>query len=195
MIWYTLDPHEKQDRKTGFPFLPMIYIPQKPHQKNWTGSNSNLPGGRVYSKKARLPNDWTQELYGITLNRYSDAGNALRVISFYRRSEKAVSHRDLYAPKRFFSRNTAPKSHGRRQPCRGFLPCLAKKSITLECFAVLKLRFFLTNNLRGRRNTGCISRTMDSLWGKRFLQNRVNPYVSPPKRALLYFAWLSVQCG
>ena len=94
--------------------------------------------------------------------------------------EKAVSHRDLYAPKRFFSRNTAPKSHGRRQPCRGFLSCLAEKSISLECFAVLKLRFFLTNNLRGRRNTGCISRTMDSLWGKRFLQNRVNPYVRPP---------------
>ena len=93
---------------------------------------------------------------------------------------KAVSHRDLYAPKRFFSRYTAPKSHGRRQPCRDFLSCLAEKSASLECFAVLKLRFFLTNNLRGRRNTGCISRTMDSLWGKRFLQNRVNPYASPP---------------
>ena len=105
--------------------------------------------------------------------------------------QKAVSHRDLYAPKRFFSRNTAPKSHGRRQPCRGFLSCLAEKSISLECFAVLKLRFFLTNNLRGRRNTGCISRTMDSLWEKRFLQNRVNPYVSPPKGVCFFIVDLA----
>ena len=32
----------------------------------------------------------------------------------------------------------------------------------------------------GRRNTLCIPRTMDALWGERFTQNRVNPYVSPP---------------
>jgi hypothetical protein len=54
----------------------------------------------------------------------------------------------------------------------------------LECFAVLNLRFLLTGISRGRRNTGCISRTMDFLWGKRFIQNRVKPYVSPPKLLL-----------
>ena len=57
---------------------------------------------------------------------------------------KADSHRDLYALKRIFSRNTASKNHGRRQPCRDSLFCLTGKSLTLECLAVLKLRFFLT---------------------------------------------------
>ena len=91
------------------------------------------------------------------------------------RPQRAASYRELYAPKRIFSYNTTSKNHGRRQPCRGFLSCLAEKSSALECFAVLKVRFFLTRTSRGRRNTGCISRTMDSLWGKRFLQNHVNP--------------------
>jgi hypothetical protein len=50
----------------------------------------------------------------------------------------------------------------------------------LECFAVLNLRFLLTGISRERRNTVCISSTMDFLWGKRFIQNRVNPYVNPP---------------
>ena len=93
---------------------------------------------------------------------------------------KAGSHRDLYAPNRIFFHNTSSKSHGRRQPCRGFLSCLAQESLALECCAVLKERFFLTGISRGCRNTGCISRTMDFLWGKRFFQNRVNPYGIPP---------------
>ena len=79
----------------------------------------------------------------------------------------ATSHRDLYAPNRLFSRNTALKSHGRRQPCRGFLSCLAEKPLTLECFAVLRIRFFLTGVSRERRNTVCISRTMDFSVGKK----------------------------
>ena len=97
---------------------------------------------------------------------------------------KAGIHRDLYAPNRFFSLNTAPKNHGRRQPCRDFLSCLAGKFLALACFAVLKPRFFLAEISRGSRNTFCISRTMDFLRGKRFLQNRVNPYGHPPKRCL-----------
>ena len=55
---------------------------------------------------------------------------------------RAASLGDLYAPKRIFSCNTASKCHSRRQPCRGILSCLAEKSLTLECFAVLKVRFF-----------------------------------------------------
>jgi hypothetical protein len=62
------------------------------------------------------------------------------------RNLRAASHRDLHAPKRLFFRNTALKIHGRRQPCRGFSSCLAEKSLALECFAVLKVRFFLTGN-------------------------------------------------
>jgi len=94
---------------------------------------------------------------------------------------KADSHRDSYAPKRVFSHNTATKNRGRRQPCHGFLPCLAEKSFALECFAVLRRRFFPRASsmavgilcvFRGQR-------TM--LWGKRLAQNCVNPYVSPPK--------------
>ncbi|MBR2422829.1 MAG: hypothetical protein IKB09_10885, partial [Oscillospiraceae bacterium] len=46
---------------------------------------------------------------------------------------KAGAHRDLYAPKWIFSRNTASKCHGRRQPCRGILLCLAGNSLILEC--------------------------------------------------------------
>ena len=88
---------------------------------------------------------------------------------------KAVSLRDLYAPNRIFFRNTASKIHGRRQPCRGLLSCLAGKPLVLECFAVLNGRFLFAGTFRGRRNTLCISRMMDFLWGKRFLQNRINP--------------------
>ena len=97
--------------------------------------------------------------------------------------QRAAFHRDLYAPNRLFSRNTASKNHSRRQPCRGSSLCLAEKSLALECFAVLNGRFLLTGISRGRRNTVCISRTMDFLWGERFVQNRVNPYGKPPKSA------------
>ena len=99
--------------------------------------------------------------------------------------QRADSHRELYAPNRILFRNTAPKNHGRRQPCRGFFACLAKKSLVLECFAVLRGRFFATGAIAGRRNTGCISRQRLWLWRKRFFQNRVNPYVGPPKGAAL----------
>ena len=102
--------------------------------------------------------------------------------------ERAASHRDLYAPKRIFSRNTASKIHGRRQPCRGFFLCLAIKSLALECFAVLRERFFLTGAVAGRRNTVCILRPRRCLWGKRFPQNRVNPYVRPPKAHLFAYS-------
>ena len=88
---------------------------------------------------------------------------------------KAVSLRDLYAPNRIFFRNTASKIPGRRQPCRGLLSCLAGKSLVLECFAVLNGRFLFAGTFRGRRNTGCISRTMNFLRTKRFFQNRANP--------------------
>ena len=94
---------------------------------------------------------------------------------------KAVSLRDLYAPKRIFSRNTATKNHGRRQPCHDFLFCLAEKPLALECFAVLSGRFLPTDTAAGRGNTGCILRPRLRLWGKRFGQNRMNPYGRPPK--------------
>ena len=93
---------------------------------------------------------------------------------------KAVSHRDSYAPKRIFSRNTATKNHGRRQPCHDFLFCLAEKPLALECFAVLSGRFLPTCTAAGRGNTGCILRPRLRLWGKRFGQNRMNPYGRPP---------------
>ena len=88
---------------------------------------------------------------------------------------KEVSLRDLYAPNRIFFRNTASKIHGRRQPCRGLLSCLAGKPLVLECFAVLNGRFLFAGTFRGQRNTGCISRTMNFLRTKRFFQNRANP--------------------
>jgi hypothetical protein len=61
-------------------------------------------------------------------------------------TQKAVSLRDLYAPNRIFFHNTALKSHGRRQPCRDFLSCLAEKSLALECFAVLNRRFLFAGS-------------------------------------------------
>ena len=57
-----------------------------------------------------------------------------------------------------FSPNTATKFLGRRQPCRGILSCLVKKSLVLECFAVLNGRFFFTAATGDRVNTGCIPR-------------------------------------
>ena len=80
---------------------------------------------------------------------------------------KAGTHGDLYAPNWTFSRNTALKTHGRREPCRGFLPCLAEKFLTLECFAVLKVRFLFTGTGGDRRNTLCISRSSAVSVGKK----------------------------
>ena len=88
---------------------------------------------------------------------------------------KAVVLGDLHAPKRIFSSNITSKIHGRRQPCRGFLSYLAEKSLALECLCSFEVKIFSHREVRGRRNTGCISRTMNFLWGKRFLQNRINP--------------------
>ena len=93
---------------------------------------------------------------------------------------KAVAHRDLYAPKRFFSRNTASKSHGRRQPCRGSFLCLAEKPIVLECFAVLNGRFFSAATSALAEILCVFQKRRRKLRGKRFIQNRVNPYAHPP---------------
>ena len=71
---------------------------------------------------------------------------------------RAASYRDLYAPNRFFFPNTAAKCHGRRQPCRGFLSCLVKKTLVLECFAVLNRRFFFSAVTGDRRNTWLYSK-------------------------------------
>jgi len=94
--------------------------------------------------------------------------------------KKAVAHRDLYAPKRFFSRNTASKSHGRRQPCRGSFLCLAEKPIVLECFAVLNGRFFSAATSALAEILCVFQKRRRKLRGKRFIQNRVNPYAHPP---------------
>ena len=64
-------------------------------------------------------------------------------------ARKAVSLRDWYAPNRIFFHNTAIKNHGRCQPSRDFLSCLAEKSLALECFAVLNRRFFVRRKLLG----------------------------------------------
>ena len=81
--------------------------------------------------------------------------------------QRAASHRDLYAPTRIFSCNTALNSHGRRQPCRGSLSCLTEKSRPLECFAVLNRRFFLRGVSGDCRNTICISKSTDAPLGKK----------------------------
>ena len=52
-------------------------------------------------------------------------------------------------------------------------------------------RFFLTGISGERRNTICISSSMDLLWGKRFIQNRVNPYVSPPNGLFLFHKFIN----
>ncbi|MBR5489878.1 MAG: hypothetical protein IKV79_01260, partial [Oscillospiraceae bacterium] len=93
--------------------------------------------------------------------------------------------RDLYAPKCIFSRNTSKKIHGRRQPCHGFFLCLAEKYITLECFAVLNERFFLAATPALTEILCVFQKRRGKLRGKRFIQNRVNPYVRPPKGGFL----------
>ena len=83
MIWYTLDPHEKQDQKTSFPqssddinFSETTLKELNRKQFKTLEVASNLQKVRGYV------NDGTRILNGITLNRYSDLGNELRVISF-----------------------------------------------------------------------------------------------------------------
>jgi len=45
---------------------------------------------------------------------------------------RATFHKKGIASKRHFSRNTSSKSHGRRQPCRGFSSRLASKTSLFE---------------------------------------------------------------
>ena len=59
----------------------------------------------------------------------------------------------------------------------------------MECFAVLTERFFLTGNSTDAEILYVFPRTEDYLWGKRFRQNRVNPYVSPPKSSFFNGQW------
>ena len=68
--------------------------------------------------------------------------------------------------------NTTTKGHDKAIACRGLLSCLAGESLVFGYLAV--------GMSRGRRNTLYISRTMDFLLGKRFLQNRINSQVRPP---------------
>ena len=84
-----------------------------------------------------------------------------------REAIRADSHRDLYAPTRIFSCNTALKSRGRRQPCRGSLSCLTEKSRPLECSAVLNRRFFLRGVSGDCRNTVCILKSAGAPMGKK----------------------------
>ena len=83
---------------------------------------------------------------------------------------RAASHRDLYAPKRTFFRNTASNSHGRRQPCRGYYDLFCRKISRLGVLRSFEVKIFSRGEFRGRRNTGCISRTMDFPWGKDFFK-------------------------
>ena len=90
MIWYTLDPDEKQDRKTDFFQLPKRY------KFLWNENKGIEPGAiqnkirsRVYSVESRgYVNDGTCILNEITLDQLQWLGNKSRVISFYRRSER-----------------------------------------------------------------------------------------------------------
>ena len=93
---------------------------------------------------------------------------------------KAVGHRERSASKRIFSSNTSLKSHGRRQPCRGFSSRLAEKISLFEVLCSFAAKIFSCNELRDRSNTWCIARARRKLQGKRWLQNRINPYGQPP---------------
>ena len=93
---------------------------------------------------------------------------------------KAVGHRDLSASKRTFSSNTSSKSRSRRQPCRGFSSRLAKKISLFEVRCSFAAKIFSCSKLRGCSNTYCIARTRRKRQGKRWLQNRINPYDQPP---------------
>ena len=100
---------------------------------------------------------------------------------------KAVGHRERSASKRIFSSNTASKSSGRRQPCRCFFPCLAEKISLFEVLCSFAAKIFSCNELRERSNTWCIARARRKLRGKRWLQNRINPYGQPPNGSEPFF--------
>ena len=55
-----------------------------------------------------------------------------RNMSIKKRRQRATVHKKGIASKRPFSRNTSSKSHGRRQPCRGFSSRLASKIVLFE---------------------------------------------------------------
>ena len=92
-----------------------------------------------------------------------------------------------------FSPNTATKFHGRRQPCRGILSCLVKKSLVLECFAVLNRRFFFTAATGDRVNTACIPRETGAVVEEKI---HSKPCKSPCESAQdhTFFAFVSGSC-
>ena len=105
--------------------------------------------------------------------------------------QKAVGHRERSASKRLFSSNTASKSSGRRQPCRCFFPCLAEKISLFEVLSRFAAKIFSCNELRERSNTWCIARARRKLRGKRWLQNRINPYGQPPNGGVFSYCWVN----
>ena len=97
-----------------------------------------------------------------------------------RKTHKATQHRDLFAPKGMFFSYTAPSKHGRRQPCRASLSCLSEKHLPWECIAVLNKIFFLSAMPTDAEILCVLQIRWRKLWGKIFIQNRLNPYAVSP---------------
>ncbi|MBR2637195.1 MAG: hypothetical protein IKD34_09190, partial [Oscillospiraceae bacterium] len=76
---------------------------------------------------------------------------------------------------RIFFLNTASKSRGRRQPYHGSFSCLMKKIYRFRVLCSFGNGFFFTAVFGGCSNTGVLQNRRESLWWKRFVQNRVNP--------------------
>ena len=83
MIWYTLDPDEKQDRKTNFPESSDDYKFLRSYTKGIEPEAIQNIGSCVYSVESRgYVNDGTRILNEITLDKLQWLSNESRVISF-----------------------------------------------------------------------------------------------------------------
>ena len=80
-----------------------------------------------------------------------------------------------------FFRNTALSKLGRRQPCRASLSCLSEKHLPWECVAVLNKIFFLAAMPTDAGILCVLQIRWRQLWGKIFIQNRLNPYAVSPR--------------
>ena len=118
---------------------------------------------------------------GICLRDYAPFLFACAKRSGKRKTHKATQHRDLFAPKGMFFSYTAPSKHGRRQPCRASLSCLSEKHLPWECIAVLNKIFFLSAMPTDAEILCVLQIRWRKLWGKIFIQNRLNPYAVSPR--------------
>ncbi len=151
--------------------------------------SGEIPAKRLkYPGKEEQPNSLQRSIcpgwpWGRGLAAYHPAAEetASKHLEIRKRHQRAASHRDLYAPKADLFPQYCIKNPRQASALPWILSLSCRKISRFGVLRSFEQKISSHRTARGRGNTLCISRTMDFLWRESFLQNRVNPYVRPPK--------------